>query len=332
MAAFEHHDHVSEISIYCPMSSEWKKFAMAMLGPFLALTSLVLVACGAVVLVLPETFLGGSAPSLRTLILDRIPFPALPKLLSSATRLVSFRLWNVPGTGYISPKAMAACLAALPCLEEFRIETQTGPLADEQSPPPPTPAVLPSLTLFHFKGIIGYLEHLIARTNSPRLTTLSITSYGLILHIPQLHRFIGCASNIKTPNRVVVEFYFSMVNLKFMPSDSFTLSMMHRDAAVWFRTLVRTRTFLNRTKVRSGVRGWGRTGPTVPSGVRGGAEPGGTVQNRVRTLNRKVSMWSGARAPHVELYFCPQSCCLCGRALAHPLVNCWYVLFFCLSC
>ena len=115
---------------------------------------------------------------------------------------------------------------ALLCLEEFHIKTQTGPLADEQSPPPPTPAVLPSLTLFHFKGIIGYLEHLIARTDSPRLTTLSITSYGLILHIPQLHQFIGCASNIKTPNRVVVEFYFSMVNLKFMPSDSFTLSMM----------------------------------------------------------------------------------------------------------
>jgi F-box-like len=226
MAAFEHHGHVSEISIYCPMSSEWKKFAMAMLGPFPALTSLVLVACGALVPVLPETFLGGSAPSLRTLILDRIPFPALPKLLSSATRLVSFRVWNVPGTGYISPEAIAACLAALPCLEEFRIETQTGPLADERSPPPPTPAVLPSLTLFHCKGIIGYLEHLIARTDSPRLTTLSITFYGLILHIPQLHRFIGCASNIKTPNCVVVEFYFSMVNLKFMPSDSFTLSMM----------------------------------------------------------------------------------------------------------
>ena len=98
--------------------------------------------------------------------------------------------------------------------------------------------------------------------------------------------------------------------------------VLNRDAAVWFRTLVRTRTFPNRTKVRSGVRGWGRTGPTVPSGVRGGAGPGGTVQNRVRTPNRKVSMWSGARAPHVELYFCPQSCCLCGCALAHPLVNC----------
>jgi len=225
MATFEHRDHVSEISIYCPMSSEWKKFAMAMLGPFPALTSLVLVACNALVPVLPETFLGGSAPSLRTLILDRIPFPALPKLLSSATRLVSFRLRNVPGTGYISPEAMAACLAALPCLKEFRIETQTDPLVDGTSPSSHTPAVLPSLTLFHFKGIIGYLEHLVARIDSPKLTTLSITSYGRILHIPQLHRFISHASKIKLPNRVVVEFYFSMVNLKFMPSDSFTLSM-----------------------------------------------------------------------------------------------------------
>jgi len=159
--------------------------------------------------------LGGSAPSLQTLILDRIPFPALPKLLSSATCLISFWLWNIPGTGYISPEAMAACLAALLCLEEFHIKTQTGPLADEQSPPPPTPAVLPSLTLLHFKGIIRYLEHLIARTDSARLTTLSITSYGLILHIPQLHRFIGCASKIKALNRVVVSstFRWSTSNL-----------------------------------------------------------------------------------------------------------------------
>ncbi len=132
------------------------------------------------------------------------------------------RVWWLPKK---EVPAMATCLAALPCLKEFRIETQTDPLVDGRSPPSHTPAVLPSLTLFHFRGIIGYLEHLVARIDSPRLTTLSITSYGRILHIPELHRFISHASRIKLPNRVVVEFYFSMVNLKFMPSDSFTLSM-----------------------------------------------------------------------------------------------------------
>jgi len=90
-----------------------------------------------------------------------------------------------------------------------------------------------------------------------------------------------------------------------------------------------------------------RTGPKFGPGFGVGAEldqrshlgfgGGRTWQNHSEpgpNPEPKVSMWSGACALHVELYFiCPQSHCLCGRVLAHPLlVNCWYVLFFCLSC
>ena len=49
---------------------------------------------------LPDGFLGGSAPRLQTFKLEKIPFPALPKLLLSATDLVFLELWNVPYSGY----------------------------------------------------------------------------------------------------------------------------------------------------------------------------------------------------------------------------------------
>ena len=66
--------------------------------------------------VVPNSFLGGSAPRLKTLILDHIPFPGLPRLLLSATNLVTLRLYHIPRSGYISSKAMVTCLTMLTSL------------------------------------------------------------------------------------------------------------------------------------------------------------------------------------------------------------------------
>jgi hypothetical protein len=54
--------------------------------------------------VIPDSFLRGSTPHLQQISLSRVPFPALPKLLLSATRLVT------PGT-------MVTCLSSLTSLE-----------------------------------------------------------------------------------------------------------------------------------------------------------------------------------------------------------------------
>jgi hypothetical protein len=55
--------------------------------------------------VITDSFLGGSAPRLQSLEFKGIPFPfsALGKLLLSTTDLVSFCLWDIPNSGYISP-------------------------------------------------------------------------------------------------------------------------------------------------------------------------------------------------------------------------------------
>jgi hypothetical protein len=115
IAALDLKHRVSQINFWSISSSELERFAAVMQDPFPALTRLSLVSFDQMVPAMPvmsDSFLGGSAPRLQYLRLHRIPFLALPKLLSSATDLVDLCLWNTPHSGYISPKAIVACLCA----------------------------------------------------------------------------------------------------------------------------------------------------------------------------------------------------------------------------
>ena len=174
VAALELRDRVSEISIDCLVGSVLERFTAAMLEPFPELAYLYLGCDGDIAPVLPHAFLGGFAPSLQSLALFNIAFPALSVLLLSATRLTSLQLWNTPITGYISPEAMATCLVALPNLENLCIEFQSYP--DHISSSSLTRAILPSLTSFHFDGVGEYSENLIALIDAPILRILSITA------------------------------------------------------------------------------------------------------------------------------------------------------------
>ena len=229
VAAFEHRERVSEISIRCANILEWERLTTAMLEPFPALGRLSLVSSHDTVPLLPEAFLGGLAPSLQTVSLANIAFPALPKLLLSATRLVSLCLPIVPITGYISPEALASCLAALSNLKELRMGFQFN--TDETSPPPLTRDILPSLTILQFTGASNYLEQLVARIETPRLTSLSITFYDLILPIPQLYRFLSLSNMFKSRNHAVLEFDPSWIDLKLMLPDSFHYLQILHDAS-----------------------------------------------------------------------------------------------------
>ena len=148
--------------------------------------------------VIPDSFLDGSAPSLRSLELDEIPFPGLPKLLLSATRLVRLSLSNIPHSGYISPEAMADLLCALSSLETLYLgypSSRSRPRSESRSLSPPKRFILPALHDFHFRGIIEYLEDLVTRIDTPQLKTLGITFIHQInFYTPQLAQFI-----IRTP-------------------------------------------------------------------------------------------------------------------------------------
>jgi hypothetical protein len=93
---------------------------------------------------------------------------------------------------------MATSLSMLTSLEELRLEfdsPQSGPEQDNRPPPPLTRSVLPSLTVFGFKGVNDFLEEIVARIDTPRLYLLSTTFFNDIdFNTPELNQFI-----IRTP-------------------------------------------------------------------------------------------------------------------------------------
>jgi len=114
--ALKQHNRVCKIKIG-PIPVSLLKRIGGITEPFPALTSLWLWSQSKKLPIIPASFLDASAPHLQELILSGIPFPALPKLLSSTTDLVRLELWSVPYSGYISPEAMVTSLSSLAKLE-----------------------------------------------------------------------------------------------------------------------------------------------------------------------------------------------------------------------
>src|SRR6266446_5304447 len=167
----------------------------AMQVPFPQLTQLRLTSFGETPPVVPNSFLGGSAPRLRFFKLDGIPFPGLPKLLLSATHLVDLYLYRIPHSGYISPEAMAALLSVLSSLKSLYLEFQSPqfrPDRESRHRPPSKRSVIPALTDFDFKGVIEYLEDLVTYIDAPQLDHLDITFFNQIdFDSPRLAQFVS---------------------------------------------------------------------------------------------------------------------------------------------
>jgi hypothetical protein len=101
---------------------EVEDLAGAMQVTFPALTDLSIRSCTNLNTVsFSESFLGGSAPNLRSLNLARITFPALPKLLLSSPGLVHLSLFDVPHSGDVSSDAVVEFLSSLAKLETLEI-------------------------------------------------------------------------------------------------------------------------------------------------------------------------------------------------------------------
>ncbi len=105
--------------------------------------------------IVPESFLGGSAPRLRRLSLNHTPFPGLPNLLLSATHLVDLHLWRIPNSGYFTPEAIVTGLSTSTSLKVLWLGFESPlsrPKRERRRPPPLTRSILPALTRFRFKG------------------------------------------------------------------------------------------------------------------------------------------------------------------------------------
>ena len=191
VAALEQCDRVCEITLFGFKRAALERFAAVMEGPFPALTQLTLLSFDRTPAMLPQTFLGGSPPSLQLLALQGVPFPALPDLLLSADHLQFLDLDNVSHAGYISPQVMTTSLLALPNLISLVLGFQSPQSRPLQLTLPPLARALPALTHFEFKGVSEYLEEFVARIDTPSLETLRITLFlDLVFDIPRLQNFV----------------------------------------------------------------------------------------------------------------------------------------------
>jgi hypothetical protein len=197
IAELEHSDRIRQFTLRvdCHSTSQNENFWTAMQAPFPELTILCLSLPFIPVPVLPDSFLGGSAPRLRYFYLIAVPFPGLPKLLLSATHLVNLYLHDIPHSGYISPEAMVTCLSMLTSLETLQLgfkSPQSCPDQENRRSPPPTRSILPALTTFWFKGVNEYLEDLVSCIDSHRLYRLLTTFFNDIdFNTPELNQFIS---------------------------------------------------------------------------------------------------------------------------------------------
>ncbi|KAI0003331.1 hypothetical protein BJV74DRAFT_525123 [Russula compacta] len=224
IAALEHHDRISHISLGYLPNNILGRFVTLMQEPLPALTHLRLSSSPSAngpgpAPVLPETFLGGSAPRLRSLTLSGVAFPTLPTLLLSSSDLVYLNLSKIRSSMFTSPEMVVTCLGVLPNLRELFIEIKPGPTPQgPTSHPPSSRTVLPSLTLFDLKGISKHLDDLVSRVDTPLLNTLHIQfplGTDPSIDLSRLNRFIIRADRLWPFNRarLGLEFWSTRVSL-----------------------------------------------------------------------------------------------------------------------
>jgi hypothetical protein len=269
ISAFEHNDRICQLLLFDISRSERRKALAALQKPFPALTYLHFAFMDEAAPVIPTSFLGGSAPCLQALFLDRIPFPGLPKLLLSATHLVDLSLRNIPHSGYISPEAMVTCLSVLTRLESLHIGFRSPRSRPDRRTQrlPPRIRTLPVFTELWFKGVSEYLEDLVARIDAPQLDNLKIIFlHRLIFDCPQLTQFISRTPKLKAHDEAHVDFFEWDVRVIFpqpfdgrlelriscLRSDWQLSSAAHVCSSSFTQTLIPT---VERLYIRSGLGG-----------------------------------------------------------------------------
>ena len=253
VALLGHSDRVCQIEfIDIPNSRHLEKVFAATKRPFPQLTDLMLCSSSSPDEtpvkrpVLPESFLGGFAPRLRELSLDRIPFPGLPKLLLSATNLVGLHLFFIPHSGYFPPDAMLAALTTLTNLESLHLQfksPRSRPNQASRRPSPPTRFVLPFLSSLKFKGANEYLEVILAGIDAPQLSTLFTSFFTQIeFGAPKLVEFICRTPRLKELECACVTFEYdaARVDLSSRTPDYRTLNVgiICRDGNMHLSSLV----------------------------------------------------------------------------------------------
>ena len=176
LAALKRCDRVRGIT-FSALPPDFYKLTKATKCPFPILEDLQLcnMGCG-MDLELSVTFLKGSAPNLRRLILDRISLTSISSLLSSATMLTELCLTTYTP---FSTESLLAPLQSMHFLRRFELKLQVwkAPNSINGPMPPTNPGdtfLLSKLTYFLYCGPSLFLSALVAGFTAPSLQNIHI--------------------------------------------------------------------------------------------------------------------------------------------------------------
>ena len=152
-------------------------------------------------LMLPRTFI---APNLRHLALHSICLPSGLPVLTSAFSLVTLKLTDIQAPGYFTPEQLVTQLHHIPHLQElfigFFTPLPTPSTEGELLRAPIIPTPLPALRWLSFRGVVAYLENLVARIKAPLLEKFNVTLfYELAFTLPHLFEFISKTEGFRHP-------------------------------------------------------------------------------------------------------------------------------------
>ena len=141
------------------------------------------------------------------------------------------KLWSIPQSGYIAPKAMNTVLSALPRLKELELKflsPRSRAVRATRYTPPLTRIILPVLTSFGFKGDSEYLEDFLSRIDAPLLSSISIVFFNqLLFNTPLLGHFINRTEGLKGPQQARI----------FLCSVGFVFTLSQRNSIAEHKSL-----------------------------------------------------------------------------------------------
>lgn len=220
VVALEQRDRVCEISLELFSDFDSEEVISTMMVPFPGLKHFS-VASEAPAPVLPDTFLGGSAPRLQSLHLDGISFPSLPNLLLSARGLVHLSLSSISRPGTFSPEVIVNHISELSRLEIFCLgfRSRRSCLVPGNRSPPLARAILPALYHLRFEGATDYLDDLVSRIDAPLMRHLCVTFFNQPFRtsdFSQLRHFIGRTEIFKSLTHANINFRFRTVEVSLL--------------------------------------------------------------------------------------------------------------------
>ena len=205
-------------------------------------------------IVIPDAFLGGSAPRLRILELGSFLYPGLAKLLLSATSLVGLYLRQILYSTDMLPEAIVPALSMLSSLESLKLDFKCSwprPDRERTSFPPQKCSILPALAKFYFEGPIEYLEQLVARIDTPQLEKMSIFffyRFNFNFYCPRLVQFVNRTPTLRAlgDSEAHVQFHerMAVVILRYRASKS---SLDGLCIESLYREIHRQLSFINRS-------------------------------------------------------------------------------------